>query len=153
MEHRIWAVVFGWVGVTYERNRFAGIAHRYAESGGLALRIIDLPKDLWTFETGTAVNQEQNTVALIRNFMALRFATVIRHNFTQTAFISESFESLPSVENRSDYRLNSESDLVAPLSGRLALKVSYVIRYQNLPTVVGAVKTDRTLSTGVQVAF
>ena len=152
-EHRLLAVVYGYLGVTYERDSIAGIDHRFAESGGVLIRLIDLPRDLWTFEAGSDVNQSRSTLAKVRNFVSLRFATVIRHNFTQSAYISESAETLPSVENSRDYRINSETALVAPLSGRLALKVSYLVRYAHLPEIPTAKQTDRTLSTGVQIAF
>src|SRR2546430_2373277 len=89
LDHRIWLVLHGYVGVTFERNRFAGIDRRFEETAGLGIRLLDLPRSLWTFEAGSAVNQQRSTIATIRNFLSLRFATVIRHNFTQTTFISE----------------------------------------------------------------
>ena len=85
-------------------------------------------------------------------FLALRFATTIRHNFTQTAFLSESAESLPNVENTKDYRINSETALVAPLAGRLALKITYLVHYDNVPEP-GFGKTDRILTSGIQIGF
>ena len=42
--------------------------------------------------------------------------------------------------------------LVAPLSDVIALKLSYAIRFDNLPEP-GFEKTDRIFSSGVQVTF
>jgi hypothetical protein len=42
--------------------------------------------------------------------------------------------------------------LTAPLSRPIALRVSYLIRFDNLPEP-GFETTDRILTTGVQIAF
>jgi putative salt-induced outer membrane protein YdiY len=41
---------------------------------------------------------------------------------------------------------------VAPLSRHLAIKLGYIVRFDNLPEV-GVQKTDRFLTTGLQVSF
>src|SRR5712671_6972997 len=46
LDHRIWLVVHGYVGVTFERNRFAGIDRRFEETAGLGIRLLDLPRSL-----------------------------------------------------------------------------------------------------------
>lgn len=46
----------------------------------------------------------------------------------------------------------SETSLVAPLSARFAVKVAYTVRFDNLPEP-GFEKTDRILSSGLQVTF
>ena len=42
-------------------------------------------------------------------------------------------EVLPNVDQTDDLRINSESQLVAPLARRVSLKVSYAVKFDNLP--------------------
>jgi putative salt-induced outer membrane protein YdiY len=57
-----------------------------------------------------------------------------------------------------DYRINSETSVVVPLSTHVAMKASYIVRFDNLPSMNAAgtaplLKSDRILSTGIQVSF
>ncbi|MND03960.1 hypothetical protein D3C83_240200 [compost metagenome] len=51
-----------------------------------------------------------------------------------------------------DYRLNSESSLVAPISARIGLKLSQVARFDNRPEP-GFKNTDLLFTTGIQITF
>jgi putative salt-induced outer membrane protein YdiY len=42
--------------------------------------------------------------------------------------------------------------LIAPISQRIGLKISYVIRYDNVPQA-GFSTTDRLFTTGLQLTF
>ena len=140
------------VGLTYERNRFAGIGRRFEEHVGVAFRPIDRPRDLLSVEIGSAVTQQQSTALVDNNFVAMRTAATYKHLFTETAYLQQTIESLPNVKELDDTRVNSETALVAPLSSRVALRMSYLVRFDNLPEP-GFQKTDRVFSSGVQLAF
>lgn len=149
-----------YAGVTYERNRFAGIARRFEEFAGLGVRLIDLPATVWSLEAGSSINQQRSTEFVSGGFAALRLATVFRHNFTKTAYFQETGEYLPNLETKADWRVNSETVLIAPIAGRVALKVSYVVKFDNQPEFITSFtglarfqKTDRIFSTAVQIAF
>jgi len=61
-------------------------------------------------------------------------------------------ELLPDLKTSENLRVNTESDVVAPLSQHIALKLSYVIRFDNLPEP-GFKKTDRLLTSGIQITY
>ena len=61
-------------------------------------------------------------------------------------------EFLPNLQESRDVRLNTETSLVAPLSGKVAIKLAYAIRFDNLPEP-GFKKTDRVFTSGVQIVF
>src|SRR5688500_12189834 len=122
------------LGAGFERNRFAGISRRFEEVLGLAWKALATPRDLSD------------------NFVAARGAAAFRHRFTATAYFEQLAEFLPSLENGDDLRINTETALVAPISGQIALKASYAIRFDNLPAP-GFKKTDRILTSGIQVTF
>jgi putative salt-induced outer membrane protein len=78
--------------------------------------------------------------------------------FSASTSLFQGVEYLPNLDEGSDYRINSETTIVAPLSSRVAMKASYQVRFDNLPALNAAGtaplrKSDRILSTGIQVTF
>jgi putative salt-induced outer membrane protein len=139
--------LFGYAG--FDRNEFAGISRRFEEALGLAAKLVTQDSDLWTLELGLALNQQRGTDGSTLNFSSVRSATMYKHLFTKTAYFQQAVEFLPSLKVSEDYRVNSESALVAPLSSHIAMKVAYVIRFDNLPEA-GRRKNDRILTSGLQ---
>jgi putative salt-induced outer membrane protein len=136
----------------YYRNPFAGIARRFDEGFGLTAKILTRPHDALSGEVGTSVIQERNTSLLENSFSAGRSALLYKHNFTDAATLQEAAELLVDFRTTDDRRVNSETSLTAPLSKRISLKAAYLIRFQNVPEP-GFKKTDRVLTTGVQIVF
>lgn len=145
-----------WVGVAtgalYDRNRFAGIARRTEEYLGLVFRALQTPKDTLRLETGASLTQQLGVDGVQNDFPAARAALWYKRTLGTSAFFLQTLETIPNLEVTEDYRINSESSLVAPLSQRLALKLAYVLRFDNLPEV-GFEKTDRIFTSGLQVSF
>jgi len=142
--------VYGFVG--WERNKFAGISRRFDEGVGLAYKVLTGPKSVLDFEAGVALNQQRSTLAADDNFVSGRAAGLYRYNFSASAFITQMVEFLPNFEMSDDYRVNSETALVASLSKSIALKLGYVIRFDNMPEP-GFKDTDRIFTSGIQVNF
>ena len=144
--------VFGIGG--WERNKFAGISRRFEEAFGLAYKVLTGGKSLLDFEAGLSLNQQRSTLAGVAddNFVAGRAAGKYRYNFSEPAFLTQLVEVLPNLEESDDYRLNSETALVAALSKQIALKLGYVVRFDNLPEP-GFKETDRLFTSGIQVNF
>lgn len=151
-DYRVLVVFHLFVGGTYERNRFAGVGRRFEEIAGVALRPVDRPRDLLSIELGSAVTQQRSTAAVEDHFVAMRVAANFKHLFTPTVYLQQLAEALPNVDDLNDTRVNSETSLVAPLSAKLALRLSYVVRFDNVPEP-GFQKTDRVFSSGIQLAF
>jgi len=79
-------------------------------------------------------------------------AASFKHRIGATAFWTETLEWVANLKTSGDQRVNSEAALTAPLSRQVALRLSYVMRFDNQPEP-GFKKTDRILTTGVQIAF
>jgi putative salt-induced outer membrane protein len=145
-----------WVGLAtgalYDRNRFAGIARRTEEYLGLVFRVRQAAQDTLRIETGASLTQQLGVDGVQNDFPAARVAAWYKRMFGASAFFLQTIETVPNLEVSEDYRINSESALVAPLSRRVALKLGYIVRFDNLPEV-GFEKTDRILSSGLQVSF
>ena len=137
----------------FDRDRFSGIASRYQEAAGIAWKAVEKPSDLLTVEAGLAETEQRDVAALSSNsFTAARAALTYKHLLNKTAYVQEAAEVLPDLQQSKNLRINSSTDLVAPLSTVFSIKVGYVIRFDNLPPV-GFKKTDRILTTGLQITL
>ena len=136
----------------YERNRFAGIRRRFEEVAGLSYAVLRRPRTELTVEAGASFNQQRDLEGVDDAFVAARTAGAFRQLFTESAYLQQTVEFLPNVEEGDDLRINSLTALVAPLSRRFALKVSYEIRYDKLPEP-GFERTDRVFTSGLQVTL
>ncbi len=134
----------------WDRNQFAGINRRFEEGVGLAVKLVAMERDALSVEAGLGATQQLNTSDESSNYLAGRAAALYRHTLKEKAFVQQALEFIPNFDVSDDYRIFSESMLVAPLSSAIALKVAYVVRLDNLPEP-GFKKTDRILTTGVQL--
>lgn len=134
----------------WDRNQFAGINRRFEEGVGLAVKLVAMERDELSVEAGLGATQQLNTSDESSNYLAGRAAALYRHTLKEKAFVQQALEFIPNFDVSDDYRIFSESMLVAPLSSAIALKVAYVVRLDNLPEP-GFKKTDRILTTGVQL--
>jgi putative salt-induced outer membrane protein YdiY len=56
---------------------------------------------------------------------------------SETAKLSEALVYLPNFDDSGDWRAVSETALQAAISSKLALKLGYLVRYDNEPAVAG----------------
>jgi putative salt-induced outer membrane protein len=140
------------VFVAYYRDPFAGLASRWSGGPGVAVGLVRATRDTLNLEGAFTEQSERTTAAIDRSFAATRTAAAYKHAFKSNAFFTQTLEWLANLETSDDYRLNSETAVVAPLSSKIGLRLSYVIRFDNQPEPTFK-KTDRILTTGVQIAF
>ncbi len=136
----------------YDRNTFAGIERRFEENLGISWRAIGAARDTLRVEAGASVTQQRSTTGVISDFPAARAAFSYRHLFSATSYFLQTLEAIPNFKETEDFRVNTESAVVAPISARIGLKLAYVVRFDNLPEPTFQ-KTDRIFTTGVQVTF
>ncbi len=151
-DYKIDKVLAAFTGVAFDRNRFAGIERRFEEVVGLAARVVGTSSDTVRIEGGGSFTQQIGTDGVQQNFPSVRGAMNWRHFFTTATYFTQNFEYVPNMKETEDWRLNSESAIVAPLSARIGLKLSYVVRYDNLPQP-GFLSTDRLFTSGLQITF
>lgn len=142
----------------FDRNKFAGVKSRFAEGLGLVAKVAATDIDQLNVEGGFELTQQDNLDGTSDSFASLRGATSWKHMFTSNAYFFQGIEVLPNLDDGEDYRINSETTIVAPLSSHVAMKASYQVRFDNLPSLNAAGteplrKSDRILSTGIQVTF
>ena len=138
--------------VAYQRDPFAGLASRWSGGPGVAVGLVRATRDTLNLEGSLTEQSERTTAGIDRTFGATRTAAAYKHTFSSKASFTQTLEWLANLKTSEDYRLNSETALVAPLSSKIGLRVSYLIRFDNQPEPTFK-KTDRILTTGVQIAL
>lgn len=151
-EYKLGGLFSAFATVAFDRNVFAGIKRRFEENLGLAWRALGAPQDTLRLEAGFSVTQQTSVDGTANDFPAGRLATTYRHAFSPTTYFLQGAEYLPNFKNTADYRVNTESAVVAPVSARVNLKLSYLVRYDNLPEPTFRT-TDRVFTTGIQITF
>lgn len=141
-----------YAGAAFDRNPFAGIERRFEEQAGLQYRPIANTSDTLRFEGGASATQQTSVDGTRLLFPAARAAGAWRHQFSPAAYFVQTVEVLPNLQDGEDYRVNSESAIIAPVSQRIALRLGYLIRYDNLPEPTFRT-TDRLFTTAVQLTF
>jgi putative salt-induced outer membrane protein len=140
------------VGGSYDRNTFAGVERRFEEQIGVQARVLAAARDTVRVEGGGSFTQQLGTDGRKQDFPAARGAAAWRHAFTAATYFQQNLEFIPNLKENEDWRVNTESSLIAPLSARIGLKLSYVIRFDNLPEP-GFATTDKLFTTGIQLTF
>ncbi len=140
------------VSGAYDRNVFAGVERRFEEQLGLQLRALAALRDTVRLEAGGAATQQTAVGGATLHFPSAFAAAIWRHAFTSAAYFQQSVQAIPNLKDQDDWRVNTESSLVAPVSARVGLKLSYVIRYDNVPEPTFQT-TDRLFTTGIQLTF
>jgi putative salt-induced outer membrane protein len=143
--------------VNYDRNPFAGITRRFEELVGLTATLVATPRQVLTVDAGVGNNQ-QLTGGLTSSFFVARLAPTYRYNLTGKAYLEEAVSLLENLEDTGDLRTASLTSLVAPLSGRISLRVSYLMRYDAEPEIQTAPSTfyrklDTIFTTGIQLTL
>ena len=138
--------------IGFQRDPFAGLASRWFGGPGVAVGLVQTAHDTLGVESGLTSTRERSTKDVSQSFGAARSAASFKHLFAAKSSLSESVEWMANLKTSDDQRVNSETALTAPLSRQVGLRVSYLIRFDNQPEP-GFKKTDRILTTGVQIAF
>ena len=137
--------------MNYDYNLFAGVKRHFEEYAGLGFLAVDKPKDKLRFDVGLSLNQEWEIYQDEGDhFTAGRLLGDYKHLFTEKSYFQQIVEYIPNFDHSADYRLNSETAIVAPLAGGIAIKLGYIVRYRGAPPA-GYGTTDTVLRTGIQI--
>lgn len=137
----------------FDRNTFAGIRARWSPQLGVSVRLVDSEREQLRAEVGAGYTwQRAVPPAADREFAGGRAALAWQRRLGSRATLAQHVEALPNFKDGEDLRLNSETAVTAPITTGISLKASYVIRHDGRPEP-DFKKTDRILTTGIQVTF
>lgn len=156
-DYSIGSNIYAYGLVTYERNTYAGISHRYAELLGLGWSAISSPKQTLSVDVG-AGNTQQITGGVSASYWVGRLAPKYRYNITDKAYAEQVLDFLDNLGNTDDLRIASTTALVAPLTRSIAIRLSYLMRYTAQPPINPATaapfkKLDTTFQSGIQISL
>jgi putative salt-induced outer membrane protein len=142
--------------VTYERNTFSGIEHRYAELLGLGWSATS-GRTALSVDAG-AGNTQQLTGGVTASYWVARLAPKVRYNISDKAYLEEGLEFLENLKDTGDLRSTSTTALVAPVSRSIAIRLGYLMRHTAQPPINPATsvpfkKLDTTFQSGIQLSL
>lgn len=151
-DYKVDKVFSFFAGAGFDRNTFAGIDKRFEEQVGLTARVLAATRDTIRLDGGGSITQQIPVNGIQENFPSARGAFAWRHAFSTLSYFNQNIEYIPNLSEHQDWRVNTESSLIAPLSAHIGLKISYVVRFDNLPEP-GFSEMDRLFTTGIQLTF
>jgi putative salt-induced outer membrane protein len=129
----------------WERDRFAGIAHRWDSTLGLGRGLVKTERNDLILELGAGYVNEQRTAAPREDFASGRAYAKYVRILSETAQASQDAEYIHNFDDPDAYRLNAETALTASVNSRFSVKVSYALKRANDPPP-GTVKNDTLTS-------
>lgn len=133
------ARTFWYAGTGWERNTFAGVQNRYSWGGGVGNTWVD--DDQSTFKTGYGVTYtlQEDVVETDGNdtFGGLRLSYDYRRQLTASTEFTSLLVADENLKDTEDFRADLINAVAVSMSSQLALKVSWQLPYDNLPSLVG----------------
>ena len=136
----------------WDRNRFAGVAHRHEISLGAGRELWKTPKDLLIGELAPGYLNEERIHDKRKSFASARAFSKYTHDFSATAHFGQSAEYIQSLADKRDARLKTETSVTAALSSVFSIKNSYTWLHDSRPPV-GTTKNDEIFSLALLASF
>jgi putative salt-induced outer membrane protein YdiY len=136
----------------WDRNRFAGVAHRQEISVGAGRDLWKTPKDLLIGEAAPGYLNEERIRDKRKSFASARAFSKYTHDFSATAHFGQSAEWIQSLADKRDARLKTETSVTASLSSVFSIKNSYTWTHDSRPPA-GATKNDEVFSLALLASF
>lgn len=134
---------YGW-----DKDRFAGIKSRHDMTAGLGREFIKTQRNTLIGEIGAGRIVEERYRQKTNSFGSGRAYSKYSYQISETASFSQDAEYLANFKDSDDFRVKTETALLAALSVHLSLKVSYLWNHVGKPPL-GRVRNDTT--TGISL--
>jgi putative salt-induced outer membrane protein len=135
-------------GERAERDRLAGMAFRSITDAGLSWALVR--DTAWTLDglTALALNHEHPTAGPDLNHPIGVLQALSKVLLGPAADTTQRFTYYPDFKTSDAYRAEAEVTAQAAMNGRIALKIGYLWRHTNAPTL-GFLKNDSTATASV----
>jgi putative salt-induced outer membrane protein len=129
------------LATTAEQDEFAGFDMRNTVELGVSYKALLGPTHELRFDAAGTWTREDFVVGEDDDYIGAMLGLDYAYHISETASFTETLVYYPNFDDSDDWRLTSETAIQASLSSRLALKVGYVVRFENEP-VPGFDDTD-----------
>jgi len=132
------------VGISGEKDQFAGIDLRTLVEAGVEYRVLTGPKHLLAFDGGlTYTDEDRVEPEPDASFAGGLAGMSYEFKINDSTSLTERLLFYPNFDESADWRLSSDTGLQVAMSSFLAVKLSYEVRYRNQP-IGNAEDTDTT---------
>ena len=130
---------FWYIGAGWDRNTFAGFDHRYTGNSGVGHTWLE--NDMWIFKTAYGVGYTlQRDIAPAPSgddgFVGIRLSYEFKGQITPTTEFTSGLVADENLEKTSDFRTDLINAIAVDMTSQLALKVSWQLLYDHLPSQV-----------------
>ncbi len=144
-EHQLREQWVGHAGVTWERNRFAGISSRLSAQLGVGQLWRDLDDFKFRTDAGVTVTRQEDVDGSEDTSPGLRVSSALLKKFGKGATFENKVVVDQSLDDTDDLRLDMVNSIAVSLTEKLALKASLQLQYDNQPSLAEVTLLDRDL--------
>lgn len=124
---------FWYTGLDWERNRPSAVESRIIASGGVGNLWYDTDKIKFRTDYGLSYTDEEDTNGASTSFAGLRLGWNYQHKLNDTTTYTNTLVIDESLDETSDFRADMINEVQVAMNGRLALKVSLRVLFDNEP--------------------
>lgn len=125
--------LFAFAAAGWSRNEFAGIDSRYSGAIGLGYQIIDTERSSLAAQLGADLTRENPVTGDTEEFPGAQLRVEYGQRLTESAIWESSLEALENLDDTDDFRLNLLTSITTSVSEVFAVKLSYLVRFDNQP--------------------
>lgn len=125
----------GQVGLSWDRNRFAGVNNRVIFTAGMGYQVIERPRTRLKTSAGLTYTKRQYLGQAGESFAGLRFTLSGEQKILESSSVSTAFIFDDNLKKSLDWRFDWANSVTASISKALALKVILRTLYANVPAL------------------
>lgn len=146
--------LLGQAGLSWDRNRFAGVDNRLTFTAGLGYQVIEKKRTQLKTSAGLTFTRRQYVGQDAESFAGFRLTTSGEQKILDSSSVSTAFIFDNNLKRSSDWRFDWANSVTASISKSLALKVILRTLYANVPALQDlALIDDLGLPTGLTVPY
>ena len=153
-DRKIFDGLLGQAGLSWDRNRFAGVDNRLTFTAGLGYQMIEKKRTQLKTSAGLTFTRRQYVGQDAESFAGFRLTTSGEQKILDSSSVSTAFIFDNNLKRSSDWRFDWANSVTASISKSLALKVILRTLYANVPALQDlALVDDLGLPTGLTVPY
>jgi putative salt-induced outer membrane protein YdiY len=134
-DRRISKKLVGQAGLSWDRNRFAGVDDRAMFTTGFGYAWVEKPRTLIKTSAGLTYTLRQYVGQSMESFAGLRFSIIGDKKVLESSSLSTQFVFDDNLKNMPDWRFDWVNSATAAISRSFALKVSLRTFYTSVPAL------------------
>ncbi len=151
---REWSsLVSGLVNQDLDSDKFAGYNQRYATDLGIKLFIMKSASLNLATELGLRHTDEHRTDDTNFVFNSARIYIEAERKWEKRFSARYWVEFIPSLTHSDEFQVNTEASISSILTDVFSVKTAYLLRYNNIPSSITAIKSDTLLTTALVAKF